>query len=102
MHTRALQVITGLVVWASTMQALYWPLIMKPGTVLSWWQFQWAAEIGDRVGVPVLLVVLISPLHGALQEAVAWLCVVAWSFAVYWMVGRVCKLVGHLGTEDAN
>ena len=36
-----------------SIEALYWPLVMKPGTEVGWWQVGWLAKAGYFVGFPV-------------------------------------------------
>lgn len=64
-----------------TIQALYWPLLMKPGTELGWWQIGWMAKVGYVLGAPVMgLAVWVS----------GWVLVLAavlWSLFVYWLSG---------------
>jgi hypothetical protein len=43
-----------------TIQALYWPLLMKPGTELAWWQIGWMAKAGYVLGAPVMALALWS------------------------------------------
>ena len=47
-----------------TLQAAYWPLVLMPGAKLHFWQMHWAAEIGYRVGAPVVGAILFSTLTG--------------------------------------
>ena len=44
----------GLAVAFFTLQAAYWPITVHAGTPLHFWQLHWAAEIGYRVGAPVV------------------------------------------------
>jgi hypothetical protein len=72
-----------------TVQALYWPLLMKPGTELQAWQVHSLAQIGYLVGAPVMA--LSIWLNGGLLVLAA----VLWSAYIYWLAGMACK-------RDAN
>ena len=51
----AVRAMVPLFVFICTVEALHWPLVMKPGTELAWWQFRWLAMTGDYVGFPVVV-----------------------------------------------
>lgn len=68
-----------------TLQAAYWPLVVTPGVKLYFWQMHWAAEIGYRVGAPVVGAILFSPLSGMTQHVVAIGMSVTWAAAVAWV-----------------
>lgn len=89
MKIRAFQFLGAFMTFLLSIEAIYWPLIMKPGTVLSWWQIGWAAKIGYWVGAPVLLLIVNSPLTGSYQQIFAYLCTLAWSITIYFLIGRV-------------
>jgi len=43
-------------VFLCTVEAVYWPVIMIPGTRLEWWQVKWLAQLGCVLGFgPILL-----------------------------------------------
>lgn len=73
-------------------QALFWPLIMKPGTPLEWWQNFYLAKIGQYVGFPVWIVLFESPFKGTAQLVFAWILVVAWTAFLYWFSGAAIEL----------
>ena len=81
-------------------QALFWPLIMKPGTPLEWWQNYYAAQIGQYVGLPVWFVLLEYPFEGKAQLVVAWTLVVAWAGFIFWLSGAVLKLVQNIRKKE--
>jgi Sec-independent protein secretion pathway component TatC len=76
-----------------TLQAVYWPLIMKPGTELQFWQMQWAAEIGYRVGAAVVTAVMMSPLTGLMQDVLAIALSILWAIAVVWVINVLIRNV---------
>ena len=76
-----------------TLQAMYWPLIMKPGTPLEFWQIQWAAEVGYWIGAPVIAAILISPFSGALQEVLVVVLTALWAAFIYWLVGYAFRRI---------
>ena len=88
-------VITALVVYC-TIEALYWPIIMKPGTELHWWQNKLSAEVGYYVGLPVLVVVAKSPVSGLSHIAVIWFSVAVWGVIIYYLSGFPISLIGYL------
>ena len=73
-----------------TLQAAYWPLNVHAATPLQFWQMQWAAEIGYRIGAPVVGAVLFSTLTGIAHEFLAVGLAVLWSAALAWVakIGR--------------
>lgn len=73
-----------------TVQALYWPLLMKPGTELDWWQVHWLAQTGYVLGLPVMVLAVL--LGGKVQLLIA----VLWSACVYWLLGIGCRLAQRL------
>jgi hypothetical protein len=68
-----------------TLQAAYWPLMVSPLTELHFWQMHWAAEIGYRVGAPVVGAILFSTLSGPAHEILVIGLSVAWAAAVGWV-----------------
>jgi hypothetical protein len=74
-------------------QALFWPIILKPGTQLEWWQNPYAAKIGQYVGFPVWAVLLNSPFSGTAQLLIAWALVIAFTVLMFWLSGTVIKLI---------
>lgn len=68
-----------------TLQAAYWPITVHAGTPLHFWQLHWAAEIGYRVGAPVVGAILVSTVTGIAHELLAVGLTVAWSIAVAWV-----------------
>ena len=82
---RGLIIAIATVIAFFTLQAIYWPLILKPGTPLHFWQMHWAAEIGYRVGAPAVGVILLSTLTGLPQHMLAIGLTIAWSAALAWV-----------------
>ena len=78
----------GLAIAFFTLQAAYWPITVHAGTPLHFWQLHWAAEIGYRVGAPVVGAILVSTVTGIAHEFLAVGLAIAWSIAVAW-VARV-------------
>jgi len=73
-------------VFVCTVEALYWPLLPKPGTPLEWWQVHWLATIGEYVGLPVMgaafaLGHLRLPQYA--YSALFPLCALIWAWFVY-------------------
>jgi hypothetical protein len=85
-----------------TLEALYWPLIMKPGTELAFWQIYWAAQLGKWAGLPVVAAILVSPLSGLWQEALAIVLTAAWAAVVYWLVGLALRRRNVAGGQSAT
>jgi hypothetical protein len=77
-----------------TLQAAYWPLNVHAATPLQFWQMQWAAEIGYRIGAPVVGAVLFSTLTGIAHEFLAVGLAVLWSAALAW--------VAKIGIDNFN
>jgi hypothetical protein len=74
-----------------TVQALYWPLLPKPGTEYGWWQLKPAARAGFVLGAPVFTLVMCSPIIGAWQE------VFGVSLALLWAL--ICSFLLTVGTR---
>ncbi len=68
-------------------EALFWPVIMKHGTTLDWWQNYYLAQIGKYLGFPVWMVLFKSPFEGNFNLAFAWLLVISWAAFLYWLAG---------------
>lgn len=83
---RSLTIAVALAIAFLTLQAAYWPLAISPGVKLHAWQMHWAAEIGYRIGAPVLGVTLFSTFTGLTQHVVTIVLAIAWSAAVAWVV----------------
>ena len=83
-HFAARLLITA-VVFVCTIQALYWPLLMKPGTELGWWQIGWMAQAGYVLGAPVMMLALW--VSGMILVVAAAL----WSLLVYWLSGLAIR-----------
>ncbi|MGE5098680.1 MAG: hypothetical protein ACM3SX_01730 [Deltaproteobacteria bacterium] len=71
------------IVLAFTIQAIYWPILLKPGTELDWWQAKWAADVGYFVGAPAILALAASPFVGAMSHVYAWACALVWALVVF-------------------
>jgi hypothetical protein len=87
--------IAALVVYC-TIEALYWPIIMKPGTELHWWQNKLSAEVGCYIGLPVMVVVAKSPFSGLSHIVVIWFSVAVWGVIIYCLSGYLISLIGYL------
>lgn len=79
-----------------TLEALYWPLIMKPGTILPWWKVEWLAMVGLIVGFPVVAIVLAVGLIWStppdfLFPTLSIVISIAWSATVYWLIGAFVR-----------
>lgn len=85
-----------------TVQVLYWPMLMKPGTELYWWQSKIAADIGLIVGFPVWIAVLKSPFSGLANELFMWLCTAVWTTAAYFIAGAGVRVITKLYAEMRN
>jgi hypothetical protein len=64
-----------------TIEALYWPILMKPGTQLGWWQVHWLAQIGFYVGFIPCGIALFSG-----SPVVALLSSAAFALFVFWLL----------------
>ena len=84
MH-RALPLAVGAAVAFFTLQAAYWPLVLTKTSTLHFWQMHWAAEVGYRVGAPVVAAILFSGFTGLTQVALSIAMAIAWSLAVAWL-----------------
>ena len=84
-----MQIVIAVFVWYCTVQALYWPIIMKPGTELYWWQNKLAAHIGYYVGLPVWFLAVISPFSGLAQMVFVGSATTAWTIGIYFLAGIV-------------
>ena len=101
MINRAIQFLGAIIVLFLSAQSLYWPLVMNPGTPLAWWQVKWAAELGFRASAPAILLVMNSNFSSSMQEAFGWVCILAWSGAIYWAIGLILRQ--HIpGTNRAS
>lgn len=74
-----------------SIEALYWPLVMKPGTELDWWQVRWLAKAGYFVGFPVTgAAFAIGMLHlpRILTHVAGLLIAAAWAIIVFRVLRR--------------
>jgi hypothetical protein len=89
----------ALAVLAFTVEALYWPILLKPGTVLGWWQVKWAADIGYFIGPPAVIAAATSPFRGATGRLYVWICALAWALIVFacarFVLGRISEASGR-------
>jgi len=69
-----------------TLQALYWPLLPKPGTVIEWWQVGSLAKVGFFVGAPVLVAITKSSLSGLPQTLLGWSLAFMWAAVVFFVL----------------
>lgn len=76
-----------------TLQAVYWPLLFKPGTVLEWWQVKFLANVGYYIGAPVVIAISVSPLSGTVQNMLAWGLACIWACITYFLIGFICSLI---------
>lgn len=80
-------------VFLCTVQALYWPLLMKPGTELGWWQIGWMAKVGYILGAPVMVLAFwVSGLVLVLAAAL-------WSLLVYWLSAAAAGKFNDVGRQ---
>ena len=91
MKVFAIRLLTSGLVLLCTLQALYWPLLPKPGTVLEWWQVGSLAKVGLFARAPVLLVVANSPLSGLPQTMFGWSLAFIWAGVLYFAVGAIAS-----------
>jgi hypothetical protein len=89
----ATRIVASVAVAFFTVQALYWPLIPKPGTEFYWWQLKWAAEIGYFVGAPVIGIVLLSPLQGPAQHLLALGLTAIWFVVIFLAIRSISNVV---------
>src|SRR5947209_1397678 len=69
-----------------TLEALYWPLLMKPGTQLHWWQVHWLAKLGYYLGfIPCIIAVFSGSPILALTSAIVF------AVFVFWLLGVVLR-----------
>ena len=80
-------------VFICTVQALYWPLLLKPGTVIEWWQVGYLAKIGMFAGAPVLIVIAKSQLTGVAQTLLAWCLAFIWAGVIYYALRLVSAVL---------
>ena len=71
-----------------TIQALYWPILMKPGTQLDWWQIGWLARLGSWLGYIPLAVAL-----GTGSQLAAWVSALVWAFLIFWGLGILFRSI---------
>ena len=90
------------IVFIASVQALYWPLIPKPGTPISWWQVEWLANLGMYLGAPVMVLVFLSPLSDLAHQMLAWISALLWSAVVYLLVGFIVKRFGRRPVANAT
>jgi len=64
-----------------TIQMIYWPLLMKPGTQLDWWQVRWLAQTGYVLGFGPLI--LSRWVGGHALVAAAFI----WAVAIFFLTG---------------
>lgn len=64
-------------------QAYYYPLIIKPGTIIEWWQIKWAADLGIFLALPAFVVPLKVSLGNIGGQVVFWLGLFVWVSALY-------------------
>jgi hypothetical protein len=88
-----MQVLTVVAVFFCTVQALYWPLIPKPGTEYGWWQLKWAAQAGYVLGAPVLALATVSPFEGAAQNVFVVLLALLWALLLCFLVNVVARWI---------
>ena len=88
--SRVIRLSIATFVFVCTVEALYWPLIMKPGIQLSWWQNHWLANTGFWVGLPsCALVMLWNPFSGVFSDMFGCLSAAAWAFIIFWIAGKL-------------
>lgn len=95
MARTALFTIIASFVFLCSVQALYWPLIPKPGTEIHWWQIEALAKLGYVIGAPVVLLVANSPLTGTSQVLLGWGLSITWAVAVYYVLCALAKVIGQ-------
>jgi cation transport ATPase len=94
-------VITAIVVYC-TIEALYWPIIMKPGTELYWWQNKLASQVGYYVGIPILVTAAKSPFTGLDHVAAIWFSVAVWGAIIYYLSGYLISLTGYFKKNESR
>jgi hypothetical protein len=86
--SRIIRAITSCFILLCIIQALYWP-IPKPGTSYDWWQVGILAKVGYVVGLPVLFVIIRTPLTGMAQTSLGWGLSIIWATAIYLALGLI-------------
>lgn len=98
---RSLTLVVALTIAFFTLQAAYWPLVMHPDIKLHFWQMHWAAEVGYRVGAPVVGAILFSTFGGLAQLVVTVGLSIAWSAAVAWVANVGIRNFQHSPAKNS-
>jgi hypothetical protein len=81
-------------VFICSIEALYWPIEMEPGTKLQWWQVHSLAELGYFLGcIPLVCILLASGLVPL--PILPWLFIVCWTLFLFWLSGLFIKLLSR-------
>ena len=78
-----------------TIQALYWLIIMKPGTQLYWWQVKWLSDIGIWLGLPVLALTL------EVGGRILLFAAAVWSAIVFVITKLICQHIARKSKSNA-
>ena len=83
-------VVCGLI-FICGIEALYWPLLPKPGTIYAWWQIGALAKAGWYLAfAPLGLTVWLGKFTSSqVTEAVGWVLNVAWALGLFWLTGKI-------------
>lgn len=54
LKSQFLRIVVASFFFLCTVEAFFWPIVMKPGTHLEWWQIHFSAKIGYVIGFPAL------------------------------------------------
>ena len=83
----------ALFVFLCTVEAMYWPLLPKPGSI-RWWHVRWLAGVGYYVGSPAMFLAAAAGSVGAqagVADAVGWLSGAMWALLIYSALGRLSR-----------
>jgi hypothetical protein len=82
----AVRATVSLFVLICTIEALHWPLVMKPGIQLAWWQVRWLAMTGDYVGFPVVVAAIAIGMIGLpsfIFHTVMYSLAALWTYCIF-------------------
>jgi hypothetical protein len=78
--------LTSAFVLLCTLEALYWPILMKLGIQLHWWQVHWLAKLGFYIGfIPCGIALFTGSKILSLASAFVF------ALFVFWLLGLVFR-----------
>lgn len=87
---KILRIVICLFIFICIIQAMYYPIIIKPGATVEWWQVQFLAGLGYYLGAPIFMLSEYLEVQSNNMELFAWVTLIIWVSFIYAVLSLAC------------